>query len=138
MSIDPQRLRAASQIILGSSFSQEKCGKLANILGITEEILPWLVLRQGAFKTFPDFGRSLEKAAERCATPLSKRTPTHASSRETLTLHKSLDDCLAVIVSENIKDERLSYNFELNLSTIMQTQPFNETESVNVRAVSYK
>lgn len=136
MSIDPQRLRAASQLILGSSFSPEHCRKIAGILGVKEEILPWLVLRRNAFKAYPEFQRHLKVAAERCPTSLSKRSPTHASSQETQALLKSLDESLSVLISENIKSENIAHSVESNVSKLVRNQSFDEIKNINIRAVS--
>ena len=137
MSIDPQRLRALSQLLLGTAFSPEQCARLAKTLSVTEEVLPWLQLRQNAFKSFPQLEANLIAAANKCPFPSSKRERTRVRSRKTLDLNRALDEAIAAVVSNNISHAGLAVKADATLTEIIRFREFDGRSDSNSRAVSY-
>lgn len=138
MSIDPQRLRALSQLLLGTAFSSEQCDRVAKTLSVTEEVLPWLQLRQNAFKSFPQLEENLIAAAKKCPFPFSKRGRTRVGSQKTSDLSRIRDEAIAAVVSNNISYEGLAFKADASLADIIRLREFYDKSSPNTRAVSYR
>lgn len=121
MAIDTQRLRALSQLLLGTAFSYDQCDKLVKTLGVTEEVLPWFVLRHGAFKSFPQINESLAAASRKCPYPSSRRAPARVLSKNVIDFNRAYDAALSAVVASNISDEGLSLSAEHLLCCHVQT-----------------
>ena len=65
MSIEPGRLRHAIQLATGETTSPGEGLRLAGLLGVVEEILPYLLLRRDGFATSPKILDALAEARAR-------------------------------------------------------------------------
>jgi hypothetical protein len=72
------------------------------VLGEVEEVLPWLVLRQGALADEPEIGAALAAQAERIGRPQSRREPGFAVSAPLVEIDRGLNDALHLLVAEDV------------------------------------
>jgi len=118
MSIDSERLRAASQLILGSAFSPEQCEELARTLGVVEEVLPWFALRRNAFRTIPQIEANFKAAAMKCPFPSSRRALPRDPARMVLPMNRELENALGAVIADNLQKSSLASFADAHLAQL--------------------
>jgi hypothetical protein len=120
MSIDPDRLHQALQFFGVALPEGVQASDLAELLGVPEEILPWLALRANAFADHGEIEQALHAAAARAPTPGTSRAPANAPS---LALHdatRELDEALGALIREDLNRQELALAADARLSELVR------------------
>ncbi|KAB7648368.1 hypothetical protein [Polymorphobacter fuscus] len=118
MSIEPQRLRAAIQLVSGSAPLETECARLGRTLGVIEEVLPWLVLRCNAFEDAPAFATSFSTEAKRVALPATRRQTSRVSSVARLNAERHVEAALGTLIADNITRREIATAAEEQVATL--------------------
>lgn len=135
MSIDPLKLRAVSQLVLGQAIPAEDCVTLAEHLGATEEVLPWLFLRRCAFKDEPILEAAIKTAALKCQSPASRRDRTQPNSSIFATA-RELEEALTTLITEHISQSKLAMAADCQISSLTRLTAATERFDFQHRAVN--
>ena len=103
MSIDPDRLHDVLRLVGATLPEGLGASDLANLLGVPEEILPWLMLRANAFANHGEIEQALYAAAARAPTPGTSRAPTNSPGLALHQANRQLDKALGALIREDIE-----------------------------------
>jgi hypothetical protein len=138
MSINPQWLRAASQLALGEALSSEQCETLSKRLSVVEEVLPWLILKRGGFSQVSQFRERLSDAAHKLPSPMSSREHTRLPINTTMTAIAQLEQELGAIVRQNLAVKETAVIADSLISKIVQFSAEDGRHDAHLRATSFK
>ncbi len=124
MSIDPVRLRDASQLLFGTALDADESEALARTLGVVEEVLPWMVLRREALVKFPELEAAVKAASAICPSPASRRPLPHDHpTQATLNTIHAIEEALGAVIAENVKNSGLSAAVDHHLAELVRVSP---------------
>lgn len=112
MTIDPIRLADAVELMTGRNMDAATAETLARVLGVEEEVLPWLVLKQNALADLPEARALLDDHAARLATPLTRRSASLAVSGPVIPIDRNIEDALRQLIAEDIARTELTQEID--------------------------
>jgi len=102
VTIEPAWLGGVIALVLGRKPDTALVDELARVLAAREEVLPWLMLRQGAFADDPEVVRQLGTLAAQANRPSPRRPAGPVLHPERIGLERDTEAGLRTMIAENI------------------------------------
>lgn len=102
MTIEPKMLGATIALVLGRNPGQPLVSELARVLELQEEVLPWLVLRQGAFDGDAEVQSRLSALAAAGNRPSRQRPAGPIIAADTYARKRDVEAALGAMIADNI------------------------------------
>jgi hypothetical protein len=101
MTIDPERLRRAVHALSGMVLTTEQAQRLAGDLGSQEEILPWIVLRSGAWEKGGEVDHVLRRRAATATRPVTSREVSSTDRRAAQLSYDAMSEHFAAAIQRD-------------------------------------
>ena len=100
--VDPETLGAVIALVLGRQPGKPLVGELARVLEQHDEVLPWLMLRQGAFDGDGEIQARLAAAAAAGNAPMRQRPDGPVIAPESYVRNRDIETAMARMIADNI------------------------------------
>lgn len=102
MTIEPEWLGSVIALVLGRKPDTALIDELASLLAAREEVLPWLMLRQGAFADDPEIVRYLRTLAAQANRPSHQRPAGPVLHPQRPALERNTEAMLRTLIGEDV------------------------------------
>ena len=102
MTIERDWLNGVIELVLGRSIEPQLLDQIAEVLETPEEVLPWLMLRQGVFAEDPDISAHLKAVAAQASQVLLQRPAGPVVCPDVVERHGLAERTLGDLVAQNI------------------------------------
>jgi hypothetical protein len=123
MTVAPGWLGGVIALVLGRKPDTALVRELARVLETREEVLPWLMLRQGAFADDPEIVRHLKALAAHSNRASHHRPPGPAVPPERLAMDRATEKALHDLIAQNVAQADLANDLGATLHRHNHTLP---------------